>query len=277
MENRKPLNFAQALRSKPGRPPEPDMDAQEVESSAPTQSVPDSLPAPDRLTSPNRLSGTDSLPASDRQSAPDSLPADNRLSPDAIAYPPDSQPEPDSLPAPDTQRSDLWAPFRDKRGHLRQPHAYTDGLCQVLDVYEQAIYTQLYRLSHGYGKPMCKIGLPQLARRSNMGKTTTQATINRLIDKGLIRKLEYEIGRNKEQGTTYWVSSPDSLPDTDSLPGSDTIKVKALKEKSKREGAHERKDYSACPDCLGSGMYWPSGTIGKGGVKKCAHPRLRGK
>lgn len=28
MENRKPLNFAQALRSKPGRPPEPDADAQ---------------------------------------------------------------------------------------------------------------------------------------------------------------------------------------------------------------------------------------------------------
>jgi hypothetical protein len=110
-----------------------------------------------------------------------------------------------------------------------------------------------------------------------MGKTTTQATVNRLIDKGLIRKLEYEIGRNKEQGTTYWVSSPDSQPDTDSLPGSDTIKVKALKEKSKREGSHERKDYSDCPDCLGSGMFWPSGVIGKGGVKKCEHPKLRGK
>jgi hypothetical protein len=166
----------------------------------------------------------------------------------------------------------LWAPFRDKRGHLRQPHAYTDGLCQVLDVYEQAIYTQLYRLSHGYGKPTCKIGLPQLARRTNMGKTTTQATVNRLIDKGLIRKLEYEIGRNKEQGTTYWVSSPDSQPDAGSLPGSDTIKVKALKEKSSK-GAHERKDYSACPDCLGSGMWYPGGF--EKGVAKCRHEKLR--
>jgi hypothetical protein len=109
-----------------------------------------------------------------------------------------------------------------------------------------------------------------------MGKTTTQATVNRLIDKGLIRKLEYEIGKNKEQGTTYWVSAPDSQPDTGSLPGADTIKVKALKEKSSK-GAHERKDYSACPDCLGSGMFWPSGTIGKGGVKKCEHPQLRRK
>ena len=270
MENRKPLNFAQALRSKPGRPPEPDADTSKVESSTLTES------------SPNRLSGTDSLSATAGLSVPgsqpasDSLPVESRLSPDAIAYPPDSLSVPDSLPAPDSRRPDLWAPFKDKRGHLRQPHAYTDGLCQVLDVYEQAIYTQLYRLSHGYGKPTCKIGLPQLARRANMGKTTTQATVNRLIDKGLIRKLEYEIGKNKEQGTTYWVSSPDSQPATDSLPGSDTIKVKALKEKSSK-GAHERKDYSACPDCLGSGMFWPSGTIGTGGVKRCQHPKLRGK
>lgn len=258
MENRKPLNFAQALRSRPGRPPEPDADARKAESSTSPDPSPDSLPVPDSLSAPGRLSGRD------------------RLSPDAIAYPPDRLSEPDSLSAPDSQRPDLWAPFKDKRGHLRQPHAYTDGLCQVLDVYEQAIYTQLYRLSHGYGKPVCKIGLPQLARRANMGKTTTQATVNRLIDKGLIRKLEYEIGKNKEQGTTYWVSSPDSLPDADSLPGADTIKVKALKEKSSK-GAHERKDYSTCPDCLGSGMFWPSGTIGKGGVKRCPHQKLRGK
>lgn len=32
MENRKPLNFAQALRSKPGRPPEPDAETQSPES-----------------------------------------------------------------------------------------------------------------------------------------------------------------------------------------------------------------------------------------------------
>lgn len=106
-----------------------------------------------------------------------------------------------------------------------------------------------------------------------MGKTTTQATVNRLIDKGLISKLEYEIGKNKEQGTTYWVSSPDSQPDTDSLPGNDTIKVKALKEKLKREGSHERKDYSNCPDCLGSGMWYPGGF--EKGVAKCRHEKLK--
>ena len=276
MENRKPLNFAQALRSKPGRPPEPDVDAHEVESSAPTRLPLNSIPVPDRQFTPDSQSVPVSLSETGSQPAPVSLPAESSLSPDAVAYPPGRLTETDSLPVPDSQRPDLWAPFKDKRGHLRQPHAYTDGLCQVLDVYEQAVFSQLYRLSHGYGNPTCKIGLPQLARRANVGKTTTQATVNRLIDKGLIRKLEYEIGRNKEQGTTYWVSSPDSQPAADSLPGGDTIKVKALKEKSSK-GAHERKDYSTCPDCLGSGMYWPSGTIGRGGVKKCQHPKLRGK
>lgn len=54
MENRKPLNFAQALRSKPGRPPEPDaetqspesVDAHRIESQTPTQTNVDAQTIP---------------------------------------------------------------------------------------------------------------------------------------------------------------------------------------------------------------------------------------
>ena len=35
-----------------------------------------------------------------------------------------------------------------------------------------------------------------------------------------------------------------------------------------------RLDTSQCPDCHGSGMYYPEG-VGKGGVKKCKHERLK--
>ena len=153
------------------------------------------------------------------------------------------------------------------------PNSAVDGLYSMLDPYEQAVFTQLYRLSHGYGKPTCKIGLPQLARRSNMGRTTTQSTVNRLIGKGLIGKLEYEIGKNREQGTTYWVSSPDGIPGAGSLPGAGTIKIKALKDNYKKGGAHERKDYSACPDCQGRGLWWPEGY--ERGVAKCKHEKLK--
>lgn len=34
-----------------------------------------------------------------------------------------------------------------------------------------------------------------------------------------------------------------------------------------------KPDASLCPDCKGSGMYYPEG-FGKGGVKKCEHPKL---
>lgn len=226
-----------------------------------------------KLSAPGRQPGADRQPGNDSPPAPDRLPVENSLLPDAIAYPPDRLPGPERLPSPDSQSSDMWSPFREKKGHLRLPNSAVDGLYSILDPYEQAVFTQLFRLSHGYGKSTCKIGLPGLARRSNMGKTTTQATVSRLIGKGLIRKLEYEIGKNKEQGTTYWVSSPESLPDTGSLPGDGTIKIKALKEISKKEGSHERKNYSDCPDCRGSGMWYPEGF--EKGVAKCHHKRLR--
>jgi hypothetical protein len=225
------------------------------------------------LPAPGSQPGDDSQPGNDSLPAPGSLPENSRLPPDAIAYRPDSLPAPGRLPSPDSQPADMWSPFREKKGHLRLPNSAVDGLYSILDPYEQAVFTQLYRLSHGYGKSTCKIGLPGLARRSNVGKTTTQATVNRLIGKGLIKKLEYEIGKNKEQGTTYWVSSPDSLPGADSLPGDDTIKIKALKDKSKKEGSHERKDYSECPDCQGSGMWYPEGF--EKGVARCTHKTLK--
>jgi len=206
------------------------------------------------------------------QPSPGSLPGDNSLVPETIAYRPGSLPAGDRLPGDGRLAPDMWAPFRDKRGHFQQPHAYTDGLCQLLDVYEQAVFTQLYRLSRGFNKATCKIGLPQLARRANVGKTSAQGAVTRLVAKGLVRKIEAEFGRNREQGTTYWVSSPDSLPGDDSLPGAGSNKIKALKENNKK-GAHARKDYSNCPDCSGTGMWYPDGY--EKGVSRCRHEKLR--
>lgn len=224
-----------------------------------SQSPPDSLPSPERHA------------ASESLLSPDSQSGDSRHLREADAIHGVSHPAPDSLPPPDSLPADMWAPFREKRGHTRQPHAYTDGLCAVLDVYEQAVFTQLYRLSHGYGKPTCKIGLPSLSRRANCGRTSVAAAVARLEQKGLVRKIDVEFGRDREQGTTYWVSSPDSLPSPDSLSGDGRIKEKALKENSKK-GAHARKDYSKCPDCHGTGMYYPEGF--DKGVARCRHEKL---
>ena len=60
----------------------------------------------------------------------------------------------------------------------------------------------------------------------------------------------------------------DRLSTLDSLSNVAPNKEKLLKENIKRGG-----DASRCPDCMGTGFYYPEGTAK--GVKRCAHKKLR--
>jgi hypothetical protein len=183
----------------------------------------------------------------------------------------------DGSPAPDMPSVNLWSSLPQIDGHLRLPNVIIDHLYQLLDLQERSVYEQLFRLSHGYGKSTCKIGYPQLAVRSGMGRTATIQTVERLVKKGLISRIGTDIGGKKEQGSEYWVSAPGSpAPDSPGggSPGDEPNKIKALKEKIKKGGAsHQRKDYSDCPDCHGTGMWYPEGY--EKGVAKCRHEKLR--
>jgi hypothetical protein len=184
-------------------------------------------------------------------------------------------PAPDS-PTPDRPPVNLWSSLPQVEGHLRLPNIIIDHLYQFLDLQERSVYEQLYRLSHGYGKSTCRIGYPQLAIRSGMGRTAVIQTVERLVKKGLIARAGTSIGGRKEQGSEYWVSAPGSLvPDSPPAgsPGAEPNKVKALKENSKKGGAsHQKRDYSDCPDCGGVGMWYPEGF--DKGVAKCLHLKL---
>jgi hypothetical protein len=181
-----------------------------------------------------------------------------------------------SSPAPDRPSLNLWSSLPQVEGHLRLPNIIIDQLYQFLDLQERSVYEQLYRLSHGYGKSTCRIGYPQLAIRSGMGRTAVIQTVERLIKKGLIARAGTAIGGRKEQGSEYWVSSPGSpVPDSPPAdsPGAEPNKVKALKENSKKGGAsHQKRNYSDCPDCGGVGMWYPDGF--DKGVAKCLHLKL---
>jgi hypothetical protein len=181
-----------------------------------------------------------------------------------------------SSPAPDRPIVNLWSSLPQVEGHLRLPNIIIDQLYQFLDLQERSVYEQLYRLSHGYGKSTCRIGYPQLAIRSGMGRTAVIQTVERLVKKGLIARAGTAIGGRKEQGSEYWVSSPGSpVPDSPPAdsPGAESNKVKALKENSKKGGAsHQKRDYSDCPDCGGVGMWYPEGF--DKGVAKCLHLKL---
>jgi hypothetical protein len=181
-----------------------------------------------------------------------------------------------SSPAPDRPIVNLWSSLPQVEGHLRLPNIIIDQLYQFLDLQERSVYEQLYRLSHGYGKSTCRIGYPQLAIRSGMGRTAVIQTVERLVKRCLISRAGTAIGGRKEQGSEYWVSSPGSpVPDSPPAdsPGAESNKVKALKENSKKGGAsHQKRDYSDCPDCGGVGMWYPEGF--DKGVAKCLHLKL---
>jgi len=112
-----------------------------------------------------------------------------------------------------------------------------DHLYQHLDSFEQAVYTQLYRLSWGYGKETCNISNGRLAERANLKLTVTRRAIRDLENKGLIQKISYKWGKNQEQGIEYRLPLPDSLsravkqsPEDNLSPGAPIKEINTQKE-----------------------------------------------
>jgi hypothetical protein len=250
----------------------------EIEPETPT---PNEVPTPENLVNSDHPTASSSVPDSPIPDSPASgSPSYGR--PRAVdGVHPERQSAPDSpapdSPAPDSRSVNLWSSLPQVEGHLRLPNIIVDHLYQLLDLQERSVYEQLYRLSHGYGKSTCRIGYPQLAVRSGMGRTATIQTVERLLKKGLIARAGTALGGRKEQGSVYWVSAPgSSAPDSpvSGSPGAEPNKIKALKETDKKGGAsHQKRDFSDCPDCQGVGMWYPGGF--EKGVAKCLHPKLR--
>jgi hypothetical protein len=231
---------------------------------------------------PLSLSRDGSQPLGDSQPQVDSQTSDVRrtLRP-ADAGQTDSQTRGDSQPLSDSLPFGDRHPLKEVKGYLRLANTIVDSLLPTLDVYEQAVFLQLYRLAHGFGNFTCKVSLPALQTRTGVKATSLKQAIARLQARGIIEKISAEIGFGRDQGITYWVS-PDgrqTYGDWQSQSGSQP-----------RDGDNKRKEYSketnlkggltpeqikACPDCGGVGMWYPEGP-GRG-VARCYHPSLKAK
>ena len=297
-------------------------------------------------TKPHSLSTMSSQPSTDRQlilsSQPIEQPHGGSVS---------NQPTLGSQPITDNRLAsqlNLLASLPEVKGALRMPHRYTDHLCRALKPDEQAVYSQLYRLSWGWNKQNCFISNPKLSERSNVPLSSMKRAVSGLIQKGLIEKTGHTNGYGKDQGVEYRVFSLDSQPNTSkqsnmsSQPNMNTIKIKNTQinthtgdsdeiqdetdrasrgagvvsnfsiEECRRYAEHLRTsgqginnpggyattihrtgeadalieaflnpassasalDTSACPDCLGTGFYYPNGR--EQGVAKCPHSKLVG-
>jgi hypothetical protein len=191
----------------------------------------------------------------------------------------DSQTTDDSQPHPDSQSPSDRHPLREVKGYLRLANTIVDSLLPTLDVYEQAVFIQLYRLAHGFGNFTCKVSLPALQARTGVKPTSLKQAIARLQARGIVEKISAEIGFGREQGITYWVSSDgrqtygDWQAQGGRQPSGDDNKRKEPLKENKLKGELTPEQIKACPDCGGVGMWYPEGP-GKG-VARCYHPSLR--
>ncbi len=207
--------------------------------------------------------------------------------PDKSTQPPQSGQTQESSQPPQSRQlqqssqlspNNLMASLPEVRGHTEVPHVITDHLDRLLDVYEQAVFRHLYRLSWGFGTQFCRISNPRLADRTSMSEAQVKKTVTKLVAKGLLRKTGNVQGYGKDQGVEYEVAAPKWQLQRSSQPRStgqrqqssqtqqSTIKEEVLKETDKGNAA-------LCPDCFGSGWWYPQGTA-MGARPGCTHPRL---
>lgn len=189
-------------------------------------------------------------------------------SPQPAPSPPTPQPLAEQPPSPQS------APSYEQGGYWRRENYVDDQLARTLDAYSQAVLNQLLRLAWGYHRDWCHVGLPKLAERCGFSVDRARKSKALLLARGLIEI----IGEDNDnplpdlRGTTYRVKLPppplrqqggsQQQPPCQQPPN----KERALKEQL------EKVDASHCPDCFGSGMWYPGGF--EKGVARCAHKRL---
>jgi hypothetical protein len=110
-------------------------------------------------------------------------------------------------------------------GFLEVPHNISDELAPSLKPSEWAVYFQLYRLSHGWGRSDCIIGYKRLIERTNIKKTALRETLDSLIHQGLIDEVEV-LNTKQIKGTRYRVHigrNTGTISDSDTVSKNNTV------------------------------------------------------
>jgi hypothetical protein len=180
----------------------------------------------------------------------------------------------------------LAVEVRAERGYYPTFNDLDDRVIPQLDVYEQSILRRLYRLSRGFKSQECEAGLGALARATNMSRSKAQKAVASLLARGILNSLG-----NSQAGTKYRVLAqfpavpqkgipPQGIPQSgegipqegaQGIPQQGHIKYNQ-EDKNSKKGSELSLDIKLCPDCQGSGFYYPEGI--EKGVAKCKHEKL---
>jgi hypothetical protein len=214
--------------------------------------------------------------------------------PEESSQPPEDLQSTTSKPPKSSQPDKGWQPLQssqppktslnllsalpDAKGHLETPYQLLDHLFRHLPPPQQSVYLQLYRLSWGFKKERCFISNPGLAGRACLSVSAVKENVNKLIEKGLIEKTGNVQGFGKHQGVEYLVHPPSwqvarsSQPRKSSQLG-ESSQPPSGSNKDLDQKEIEKGEAIACPDCQGTGFWYPAGT--DKGVARCTHNRLR--
>jgi helix-turn-helix protein len=101
------------------------------------------------------------------------------------------------------------ANLADVKGELRVPNTIVDSLLPTLEPAAALVYLRLYRLSHGYRRDTCLVGLQKLATATNTSQRTVQRAIEYLERRYLILREGASFG-GKIKGIQFRVKVPGS-------------------------------------------------------------------
>lgn len=90
------------------------------------------------------------------------------------------------------------------KGFIAIPTHLLDELAKTLTPVEWTLYLRLFRLSYGWHKDTCIVGLEALVAATNIGRTVLRETLKSLQNRKLIRVIE-TINTKELKGTKYRV------------------------------------------------------------------------
>ena len=162
------------------------------------------------------------------QRVKDAMPSQGTVSPQTTVLPQDTVSQ-ESTVSSLSEMLDTHPKIRQgvqiETNYTKYDNNISNYLAPLQTVYEQVVYSRLYRLSWGYQRDACFIGYGGLTKGCGISKSSTRRAISGLVVKGHIEEIE-GINNKKLKGTIYRVRLPhEVLPDLsqDTMPSQGTV------------------------------------------------------
>ena len=148
------------------------------------------------------------------------------LSPDRVPYPERAQYPLGTVTHEGTVPPEDTVPSQGRvSGHLKVPNIVADEIAKSLSPFEWAVYFRLFRLSHGWHRDSCLIGVKTLIESTHISENQIRRTLKSLQQKGLIEVLGV-VNSKEAKGTkyrVYTIPSQGTVPQQGTVPTQGTV------------------------------------------------------